>query len=186
MNKLKLFENTYSKLVLDKNFIAYYLEQLIIRENKTKEEICVLLNCNLEGFYKLGLCKAPEINAVDFKQRLLKISEYTNTSALILSNIIGLSSITSKEEITNQSVLQKIVLNIKHLFPVPIWLVKAKPFIYNTFTTVCAIIIFISIFSPQKENVKTIQGFMNSYYEYTDSIKYTQVQDNTFIQKTKM
>ena len=186
MNKLKLFENTYSKLILDKNFIAYYLEQLIIRENKTKEEICVLLNCNLEGLYKLGLCKAPEINAVDFKERLLKIAEYTNTSALILSNIIGHSSIPEKEEITNQSVLQKIALNIKHLFPVPIWLVKAKPFIYNTFTTVCTIIIFISIFSPQKENVKTVQGFMNSYYEYTDSIKHAHLQDNTFIQKTKM
>lgn len=186
MNKLKLFENTYNKLVLDKNFMAYYLEQLIVRENKTKEEVCVLLNSNLEGLYKLALCKAPELNAVDFKQRILKIAEYTNTSALILSNIIGLSSNSAKEEITDQSLLQKIATDIKQLFPVTHWLVKAKPLIYNTLATACAIIVFISIFSPPKENSKTVQNFMDSYYQYTDSIKYTQLQDNTFIQKAKM
>jgi hypothetical protein len=186
MNKLKLFENTYNKLVLDKAFMAYYLEQLIVRENKTKEEVLVLLNCRPENFYKLALCKAPEINAIDFKQRILKIAEYTNTSALIISNIIELSSEIKKEEVQRTSVLQKIITDIRQLFPVPQWFIKAKPSIYNTFATACAIILFVFIFSPQKEDAKTIQVFMDDYYNYTDSVKYSQLRDNTFVQKTKM
>jgi len=186
MNKLKLFENTYNKLVADKTFMAYYLQQLIIRENKTKEEVCVLLNCTEEAYYKLALCKAPEIIATDFKQRLLKIAEYTNTSALVLSNIIGFSVETKKEETQNISVFQKILNDIRQLFPLPEWLVKAKPAIYNTCVTVCTIILFVFIFSPPKEDTKNLQLYMSDYYEYTDSIKYTQVQDNTFVQKYKM
>lgn len=186
MNKLKLFENTYNKLVQDTAFIAYYLEQLIVRENKTKEEVCVLLNCSTEDFYKLALCKAPEINAVDFKQRILKIAGYTNTSAIVISNIIGLSTKIEKEEAQQPSVLQKIINDIKHLFPVPQWLVKSRSVIYDTFVTACAIILFVFIFSPQKEDAKAIQVFMDDYYKYTDSVKYSQLQDNTFVQKTKL
>lgn len=183
MNKLKLFENTYNKLILDKAFMAYYLEQLIVRENKTKEDVFVLLNCSPENFYKLALCKAPETNAVDFKQRILKIAEYTATSALIISNIIELSSQVKTQ---NTSVLEKIGNDIKQLFPLPKWLVKTKPAIFNTFVTACAIILFVSIFSPQKQSTKNIQLFVSDYFEYTDSRKYMQVQDNTFVQKNKM
>lgn len=186
MNKLKLFENTYNKLVLDKAFMAYYLEQLIVRECKTKEDVFVLLNCKSEDFYKLALCKAPEINAIDFKQRVLKIAEYTNTSALILSNIIELSLTVTKDEIEQPSVLQKIGNNIKQIFPLPEWLIKAKPAIYNTFVTACAIILFVFIFSPQKKDTKNLQLFVNDYFAYTDSIKYSQLKDNTFVQKNKM
>ncbi len=186
MNKLKLFENTYNKLVLDKAFMAYYLEQLIVRENKTKEEVFVLLDCKSEDFYKLALCKAPELSAVDFKQRVLKIAEYTNTSALILSNIIELSLPVKKDEIEQPSVLQKLGNNIKQLFRLPEWLVKAKPAISNTFFTACSIILFVFIFSPQKEDTKNLQLFVNDYFAYTDSIKYSQLKDNTFVQKNKM
>ncbi|MBA3682073.1 MAG: hypothetical protein H0W73_13080 [Bacteroidetes bacterium] len=179
MNKLKLFEHTYNKLVLDKAFMAYYLDQLILRENKTKEEVFVLLNCLPEDFYKLALCKAPEINAIDFKQRILKIAEYSNTSALILTNIIQLSSQTVKAENKQPSVLKKISNDIKELFPLPTWLVKARPAIYNTFVTACSIILIIAIFTPQKQETKNVQLFMTDYFGYTDSIKYIQVQDNT-------
>lgn len=185
MNKLRLFENTYNKLVADKTFMAYYLHELIIRENKTQEEVCVLLNCDQEGYYKLALCKAPEIISADFKQRVLKIAEYTNTPALVLSNIIGFS-VEVKKEIQDVSVFQKLINDIKQIFPVPEWLVKSKPAIYNTFVTVCSIILFVFIFSPQKQDTKSLQLYMSYYYEYTDAIKYTQVQDNTFVLKNKM
>ena len=183
MNKLKLFENTYNKLILDKAFMAYYLDQLIIRENKTKEEICALLNCSAENFYKLALCKAPELNEVDFKQRISKIAEYTNTSDIILSNIIALSSQIKTQR---NSLLEKIGNDIKHLFTLPNWLVKAKPAIYSTFVTAYTIILFVFIFTPQKEDTKSLQLFTNKYFDYTDSIKYTQVQDNTFVQKNNL
>jgi succinate dehydrogenase flavin-adding protein (antitoxin of CptAB toxin-antitoxin module) len=186
MNKLKLFENTYGKLASDKSFMAYYLEQLIIRENKTKEDLITLLNCSAEDFYKLALCKAPEKNAANLKLRLIKIAEYTNTSALILSNILDPTLQTNNAAIKSATVIGKIIDDIKQLFPLPKWLLTARPFVYNAFATACTIILFVFIFNPTQQKTKNVQVFMGDYFTYTDSIKYIQQQDNTSVYKNKL
>ena len=183
MSKLKLLEHTYTKLIADKSFVAYYLEQLAIKDNKSREEIIILLNCSTEGYFKLGLCQVPDVHAIDFDSRIKKIADYVNVSDIILSNIILFSVETKKEKV---AINNKLLNDFKNLISLPAWFLRWQGKIYQGAFSVIAIILLVISFTPQKPYVKSTQAFMSNYESYTDSRKYTQLPDNTFVNKNNL
>ena len=87
-NKIKLFELAYKKVVLDNDFMAFIFKKYMEYEKISDQELMLKLKCSLEDYYKLGLCRVPNINASDFVKRLNKISEYSHTSELELNKIL--------------------------------------------------------------------------------------------------
>lgn len=87
-DKIKLLEHAARKVEADSNFIAFLIKKYLEFEKISEQEIVSKLQCTVEDFYKLNLCRVPDINARDFVTRLNKISEYTNSSAIELNKII--------------------------------------------------------------------------------------------------
>lgn len=87
-DKIKLLEFANKKAATDKEFIAYFLNQYLDIEQTTEDAIIAMLNCNTENYYKLGLCKAPNITDNSYLDRLNKISFYVGISSLELNKII--------------------------------------------------------------------------------------------------
>ncbi|MEO6302644.1 MAG: hypothetical protein ABIP51_05690 [Bacteroidia bacterium] len=178
MNKLGLFENTFNKLSGDRAFMAFYLNEVALKENRTQEDMIALLNCSLEDYYKLGLCKAPEINE-DLNKRIQKIAEYTNTSSLILTNIIKYCTI---EQISESNTKNSIFWNnLKKMFTLPDWIIHSQTRIYQAGLSFCIVVLAIFTYTSQKNETKNSQLYATDYFNYTDSIKYTHVQDNTYV-----
>lgn len=87
-DKLKLLESAAQKASTDSAFIAYYLEEYARIENTQRTELMNSLNCSLENYYRLGLCKAPEVTHPDYLARIKKISTYAQSSMMMLNTII--------------------------------------------------------------------------------------------------
>lgn len=87
-DKLRLLEHAARKVESDSGFIAYLMKKYLDAENISEQEIQSTLHCSVEDYYKLNLCRVPDINANDFVVRLNSISQYTNTSAIELNKII--------------------------------------------------------------------------------------------------
>jgi hypothetical protein len=98
-DKLKLLETANKKASMDKDFVAYYLNRYLEIEQVTQQQVINALNCPLEDYYKLGLCKAPAVESKDFLQRLTDISIYSHISAIELNKII--KRVNSIEKISN-------------------------------------------------------------------------------------
>src|SRR5688500_8789071 len=98
-DKLKLLETANKKASMDKEFVAYYLNKYLVIEQITKQQIINTLNCSIEDYYKLGLCKAPSVESKDFLQCLTNISTYTHISVIELNSII--KRVNSIEKISN-------------------------------------------------------------------------------------
>jgi hypothetical protein len=176
MNKLKLLEHTFNKLTADKSFVAYYLEQLAITENKSKDEIIQLLNCTEENYYKLGLCKAPEINAADYVSRITIIARYATVSEVILSNIV--SPVTA--DVKPNKIIQ-IWENFERVITLPNWYIRSQGKIYKTAFSVCILLLLLVSYTPQDRETKNLQVFISDHYSYTDTKKHVQLQDNTYV-----
>lgn len=86
--KIKMLELASQKAANDSGFIAYLMKKYLEIENISEQEIQSTLHCSVENYYKLNLCRVPDINANDFVVRLNKISQYTNSSATELNKII--------------------------------------------------------------------------------------------------
>lgn len=86
--KIKMLELASEKAANDRGFIAYLMKKYLEVENISEQEILLKLHCSIEDYYKLNLCRVPDINANDFVTRLNNISQYTNTSAIELNKII--------------------------------------------------------------------------------------------------
>jgi hypothetical protein len=87
-DKIKLLELANAKAATDEEFIAYFLNHYLKIEQTTTEAVMTILNCNVENYYKLGLCKAPTITDSDYLDRLNNISSYVGISVLELNKII--------------------------------------------------------------------------------------------------
>jgi hypothetical protein len=87
-DKIRLLENAARKVEADSSFIAYLMKNYLAVENISEQEILSMLHCSVEDYYKLNLCRVPDINANDFVTRLNNISQYTNSSAIELNKII--------------------------------------------------------------------------------------------------
>ncbi len=179
MNKVKLFKNTYDKLCNDRAFMAFYLHEVSLKENKTPDEMAALLNCSLEDYYKLALCKAPEINS-EFDTRINKIAAYTNSSPIILSNIVHYSTVAQQPK--ERGLFDKLL----NLITLPDWFDRSQAKVYQAVISICVIILVLFSYVPEKSETKNSQLYANAYFSYTDSIKYTQVQDNTYVHKNNL
>jgi hypothetical protein len=87
-DKVRLLELANKKVADDSDFIAYFFTKYSEIEKKSQQEIISTLNCSFENYYKVGLCRIPDINETDFLQRLNNISQYSNISSLELNKII--------------------------------------------------------------------------------------------------
>jgi hypothetical protein len=176
MNKLKLLEHTFNKLTADKSFVAYYLEQLAITENKSQNEIIQLLNCSKENYFKLGLCKVPEINAADYVSRITIIARYATVSEVILSNII--SPITT--DVKPDKLIQAWK-NFERLITLPNWFIRSQGKIYKTAFSVCILLLLLVSYTPKDRETKNLQVFIGMHYSYTNTKKHIELQDNTYV-----
>lgn len=87
-DKVKILQAANKKVSTDQEFIAYYFSKYLDIENVTESTIMSMLNCSTEKYYKLGLCKAPKVNAEDYLDRLDNISVYIGISSADLNKII--------------------------------------------------------------------------------------------------
>lgn len=87
-DKLKLFELGFNKVSSDNSFIGFFLIKYAEIEKLSESDLISELKCSSENYYKLGLCKVPGTNDIDFIDRLNKISQYANVSVLELNKII--------------------------------------------------------------------------------------------------
>lgn len=104
-DKLKLLETANKKASMDKDFVAYYLNRYLDIEQLTEQQIINTLNCPIEDYYKLGLCKAPNVESKNFLQRLTDISTYTRISVIELNKII--KRVNSIEKISTVDIESK-------------------------------------------------------------------------------
>lgn len=86
--KVKLLELAVEKVSSDKSYIAFLIKRYLESESISQEEMRALLRCTEEDYYRLSLCKTPDIESADYLSRLNKICEYTHTSAIELNGII--------------------------------------------------------------------------------------------------
>jgi hypothetical protein len=86
--KIKMLELAAKKASTDSGFLAFLIKKYLEFENLSEQEILLKLNCSEEDYYKLSLCRVPDINAKDFIFRLNNISKYTNASNIELNKII--------------------------------------------------------------------------------------------------
>jgi hypothetical protein len=86
--KIKMLELASNKAANDSGFIAYLMKKYLEIENISEEEIQSALHCSAEDYYKLNLCRVPDINSSDFVTRLNQIAQYTNSSFIELNKII--------------------------------------------------------------------------------------------------
>ncbi|MBN8790537.1 MAG: hypothetical protein J0I84_25945, partial [Terrimonas sp.] len=86
--KIKILALASQKAANDSGFIAYLMKKYLEIENISEQEVRSTLRCSEENYYKLNLCRIPDIHAKDFVLRLNKISQYTNSSAIELNKII--------------------------------------------------------------------------------------------------
>ena len=87
-DKLKLLQIANKRAAGDCDFIAYYLVKYSEFERISEDEIMSNLNCTIENYFKLGLCRVPDVNSEDFINRLNNISEYSLVSTIELNRII--------------------------------------------------------------------------------------------------
>lgn len=83
-----MLEMAADKVSSDSSFIAFTIKKYLEFENVSAKELPSVLGCSEEDYYKLLLCRVPEINASDFVARLTKICQYTNSSVIELNKII--------------------------------------------------------------------------------------------------
>lgn len=84
----KLLKLAFKKVDEDSDFMAFVLRKYLETEKISERELLSALNCTLEDYYKLALCRVPKTDAQNFLERLNNISQYTHISALELNKII--------------------------------------------------------------------------------------------------
>lgn len=87
-DKIRLLELAYKKIASNNQFMAYYLAQYVETEQITINIVIEILGCNVENFYKLGLCKAPTVGSINYLNELNKIADYTSISTIELNKIL--------------------------------------------------------------------------------------------------
>ena len=86
--KIKLLELAVEKVSSNKSYLAFLINRYLESESISRQEMRALLHCTEEDYYKLGLCKTPDIESADFLSKLNGICEYTHTSTIELNQII--------------------------------------------------------------------------------------------------
>ena len=85
---LNLLKSVAERIENDHEFMAYFLKKYSEIEHLAEPQLLERLNCSIDDYYKLALCKAPDVNSSDFVHRLNRISEYTNIDPRGLNIVI--------------------------------------------------------------------------------------------------
>lgn len=86
--KVTLLGMAVNKVSADKSFVAFLMKKYSEYENISQQSLLSQLHCSEESYYKLCLCKVPDLEGADFLHRLNSISEYAQVSAIELNKII--------------------------------------------------------------------------------------------------
>ncbi|MCI0695707.1 hypothetical protein L0337_27355 [candidate division KSB1 bacterium] len=76
------------KAATRETYIAYYLAQYQQQEALTEKELQNFVGCTGEAYSRLALCRVPDLQANDFRQRIERITSFTSASALNLAQVI--------------------------------------------------------------------------------------------------
>lgn len=76
------------KVAKRESYIAYYLAQYQQQESLAEKELQAFVDCTGEAYYRLALCQVPDLQAIDFRQRIDRIASFTGASALNLAQVI--------------------------------------------------------------------------------------------------
>lgn len=85
---LNLFKSAIERVENDHEFMAYTLKKYREFEKISEPKLMEVLDCSMEDYCKLALCKVPDIKDADFGERLTVISEYTNIVSGRLTKVI--------------------------------------------------------------------------------------------------
>jgi len=86
--KLNFFKSAITRVENDHEFMAYTLKKYREFEKISESELIDILDCSMDSYYKLALCKTPGVSESDFKSRLAIISEYVAIDISKLTKVI--------------------------------------------------------------------------------------------------
>ena len=86
--QLRLLELANKKAANDDEFIGFILKKYAEIESLSEEDVRAKLNCSLEDYYRLSLCKTPEVNSTGFVEQLNRIATHSNVSMMELNTLI--------------------------------------------------------------------------------------------------
>lgn len=78
----------FRKLSSKPEYIAYYINEYIVDENKTLEEIIKDWDWSIDKLLKVALCRIKNTDLYSLNQELKEIAEYASVDALTLTNIV--------------------------------------------------------------------------------------------------
>jgi hypothetical protein len=87
-SKLRLLETAFENAACDSAFLAFFITKYQEAENTDANGVTAILNCELDAYYRLGLCLAPDVSASNYLSELNKISEYIGISSLLLNQVL--------------------------------------------------------------------------------------------------
>ncbi len=88
ITKLNFLKSAIARVEDNHEFMAYTLKMYREFEKISEQELLKVLDCSLDRYYKLALCKSPDVTESDFKPRLAIISEYVNIDMSKLTKVI--------------------------------------------------------------------------------------------------
>lgn len=197
-DKLKLLALTFNKVSSDKLFIAYYLQQFLLVENKTQEELVNYLESDAGNFYKLGLSKLPDSFASNYHERILNICSYTGISIDKLKYVLlQVNGYTSIEQAIKLKTLEEQVFERWHnsgnrfirsavrlTVPAENYLLAATAKIptqvYRSAFAFAAVIILLAVSNLRVDEMSYYRSLKQDYREST---KHLALMDKTFVYK---
>jgi len=85
---INILRSAYEKASADRTFLAFLLKKYQEAETMSEASMTELLGCQLESYYKLGLCVAPDTASANYLVELNKICDYIGVPILPLNKII--------------------------------------------------------------------------------------------------
>ncbi|WDF54337.1 hypothetical protein [Mucilaginibacter sp. KACC 22063] len=86
--KLRLLETAFENAATDSAFLAFFITKYQEAESINAAAVATLLQCEMEAYYRLGLCTVPDVGASNYLSELNKISGYIGISAISLNQIL--------------------------------------------------------------------------------------------------
>jgi len=87
-SKLRLLETAFENAATDSAFLAFFIKKYQESEKTDAAGVAIILKCELDAYYRLGLCITPDISASNYLSELNKISEYVGISSLLLNQVL--------------------------------------------------------------------------------------------------
>jgi hypothetical protein len=200
-DKLKLLALTFEKVAVDKQFIAYHLQQFRFIENKTATELSDYLDCSAEQIYKLGLSKVPLTTEPDYVKRLSAICDYIGIRVTTLNHLLQVVAqyehqATKLEQKTLEDLLfagwgnssnRMIHTAAKTINRVETylgsWLTKIPTNIYKGGFTILCLVFFVFL-STTKVDDKAL--YIATAAEKMNQYRYIAAADNTYVHITTL